>query len=127
MKFIVILLSVAVVYVHSWTVNYAGAKQISSPNFNYGRQGYAITCKDSSPLLIYIFSYFEIIEQVWFFTVQLVAVRSNGFKIQQVKFQHIMLLDKMGRLHKWLAKAIQHGITVYFNFTLEQHSWCQKR
>ncbi len=58
-KFIVILLSIAVVYVHSWTLDYAGAKQISSPNFTPGRQGYAITCKDSSSsLIIHIFDCF---------------------------------------------------------------------
>ena len=48
MKFIVILLSVVIACVRSWTLDYTGAKQVSSPNFNRGRKGYAITCKDSS-------------------------------------------------------------------------------
>ncbi|CAF2935702.1 unnamed protein product [Rotaria sp. Silwood2] len=44
MKFIVLLLAVVVASVHSWTLDYTGAKQISSPHFGRGRQGHAITC-----------------------------------------------------------------------------------
>ncbi len=49
--------------------------------------------------------------------VQVVMVQLHGLKIQVVKPQHIMLLNKMERLHKWLAKMIQHGILVYSNLT----------
>ncbi len=59
MKLIVILLSIVVVCVHSWTLDYAGAKQISSPHFNRGRQGQAITCKDIFSFIIHIFNYFD--------------------------------------------------------------------
>ncbi|CAF0964842.1 unnamed protein product [Rotaria sp. Silwood1] len=44
MKFIVLLLAVVVASVHSWTLDYTGARQVSSPHFNRGRQGHAITC-----------------------------------------------------------------------------------
>jgi hypothetical protein len=53
--------------------------------------------------------------------VQVVMVQLHCFKIQVVKPQHIMLLNKMERLYKWLAKLIQHGILVYSNLISEQH------
>lgn len=48
MKVIVILLSIAMVYGYSWTVDYAGAKKVPSSRFTLGRQGHNITCKDFS-------------------------------------------------------------------------------
>lgn len=45
MRLIGVLLCVMVGAVHSWTLDYAPARQVSSPHFNRGRQGYAITCE----------------------------------------------------------------------------------
>ena len=45
MKYFALLLCIAVGYIHSWTIDYLPAKQVSSPHFNRGRSGQAITCK----------------------------------------------------------------------------------
>ena len=56
MTFIGLLLIISLGYVHSWTLNYAPAKQVSSPHFSRGRQGYAITCESHRRL----YSHFQL-------------------------------------------------------------------
>jgi hypothetical protein len=58
MKFIVVLLSVVIIHAQAWKLNYANATQISSPNFDHGRQNYAISCKNSFSLIIHMLIYF---------------------------------------------------------------------
>ncbi|CAF3419802.1 unnamed protein product [Rotaria sp. Silwood1] len=44
MVIIILFLGLAVAYVQSWTLDYAGAIQVSSPHFERGRRGFDITC-----------------------------------------------------------------------------------